>query len=116
MRLFWVLALTVCALSLSGAPVHSVTLAWTWTQTDGDPATGFHVQRSVTKGGPYTIIGTAPATATAYVDNAVKAGETWYYVVTAFNGGGDAVPSNEAPCTVPFQAPAGTTTLQVTVK
>lgn len=110
------LLLLVFPLALFGQN-HSVTLTWNWSQGTGDPATGFHIQRSATAGGPYTVIGTvgSPVTLT-YVDTAVVAGQTYYYVVTAFNGGGDSTPSNQVTCVVPFQAPPSPSGLSGTVK
>ena len=97
------------ALTLSSQaadPHPSVRLNWNWSQGTGDAATGFHVQRSATAGGPYTVVGTVtPATTLTYLDTAVLAGATYFYVVTAFNAGGDSSKSGEVSCTIPFQAP-----------
>ena len=113
-----ILIIAVCLSPPAHAQVsHSVTLTWTWTQTGGDPATAFTVGRSSVTGGPYTIIDTTPnATTFTYVDPNVSAGQTWYYIVTATNPGGDSVPSNEASCTIPFLAPSGTTKLSAVAK
>ncbi len=94
---------------------HSVTLAWT-PGTGGDTVTGFHVQRSATSGGPYTIIATVTSPTTTYVDTAVVAGQSLFYVVTAFNTGGESTPSPQASCVVPFQAPTSPGSLSATVK
>jgi hypothetical protein len=88
---------------------HSNTLTWTWAQGSGDPATGFHVWKvagtsaPVTTGTPYAVV-SSPTTLT-YVDTAEVGGQTFTYVVTAFNTGGDSVPSNSVTCTTPFQDP-----------
>lgn len=113
-KLFLLLALSTLSLA---AQNHSVTLSWAWTQGTGDIATGFHIQRSAISGGPYTTIATisSPTTLT-YIDTNVVAGQQYYYVVTAFNSGGDSVPSNQVACTIPFQAPATPTGLSSTVK
>ncbi len=96
---------------------HSVTLSWTWSQGAGDPATGFHVQRASVSGGPYTTVGTLSSpTSMSYVDSSVLGGQTYFYVVTAFNSGGDSAPSNQITCVVPFQAPAAPTGLSGQVK
>ena len=104
--------------SYAQAATHSATLTWTWTQTGGDPATGFHVQRSQVSGGPYTVVGTVSSVATlTYTDTTVAGGQTYYYVVTAFNSGGDSAPSNQATGVIPFQAPSpGPAGLTITVK
>jgi cellulose 1,4-beta-cellobiosidase len=44
------------------------------------------IYRSTTSGGPYTLVATIPAT-TSYQNNGLTSGTTYYYVVTAVNGG-----------------------------
>ena len=52
-------------------------------------ASGYHVKRSPTSGGPY--VGIACPTGTSYVDTNLTNGTTYYYVVSAgFTGGPDA--------------------------
>jgi hypothetical protein len=68
----------------------------TWTAASG--ATGYNVKRSATSGGPYTTIGTS--TTASYSDSGVTVGNTYYYVVTATNAGGESLNSNEASVTV----------------
>lgn len=108
--------LSVVAPAVPGQPHPSVTLAWSWSQGTGDPATGFHVQRSPTAGGPYTVVGTIPVDALTYLDTTVKVGQTYYYVVTAYNPGGDSDPSAEVSCTLPFLAPQKPSTVSASVK
>lgn len=86
-------------------PHPSVRLNWQWSQGTGDAATGFHVQRSVTTGGPYTVVGTVPVGILTYLDTSVLAGAMYYYVVTAYNAGGDSSKTPEVSCVIPFQAP-----------
>ena len=100
----FLLSLTLSAQAADPHP--SVRLNWQWSQGAGDAATGFHVQRSAIPGGPYTVVGTVPAGTLTYLDTTVIAGGTYYYVVTAYNAGGDSSKSAEVSCTVPFQAPA----------
>jgi fibronectin type 3 domain-containing protein len=57
----------------------------TWTASSG--ATGYHVKRGTSSGGPYTQIG-APASAT-YSDGGLTNGTTYYYVVSAVNSAGE---------------------------
>ena len=112
--------LSVLLLILSGVafcqPHPSVTLAWTWSQGTGDPATGFHVQRSTTTGGPYTIVATVPVGTLTYLDTTVTVGATYFYVVTAYNQSGDSPKSAEVTCTLPFLPPTAPTGLSGTVK
>jgi len=53
------------------------------------------VYHSTTSGGPYSLLATLSAT-TAYSDSNVVTGQTYYYVVTAVNGGGQSSYSNQA--------------------
>lgn len=108
---FLVLALAIAAPIFAQAGAHSNTLTWAWSQGAGDPATGFHVQRAAVKGGPYVIVGTVPLGTLTFTDTAVVGGNSFFYVVTAYNSGGDSTPSNEVLCTTPFLAPAPPTNL-----
>ncbi|MCP1310300.1 cohesin domain-containing protein [Paenibacillus tyrfis] len=64
----------------------------TWDGVSG--ATGYNVKRSLQAGGPYTVIANNVTQAT-YEDLSIKAGTTYYYVVTAVNAGGESGNSNE---------------------
>ena len=81
-------------------PSHSVTLNWVASTT---PNVSYNVYRSTTSGGPYsTKLNASPIAGLSYVDNAVQAGQTYYYVVTAVDGSGnESVPSVQAIATVP---------------
>jgi fibronectin type 3 domain-containing protein len=68
----------------------------TWTAASG--ATSYNVQRSVTFGGPYTVI--TNATATSFTDTNVAIGTYYYYVVSALNPAGESVNSAQA-CATP---------------
>jgi hypothetical protein len=117
MRKLIIVLIIASSILLGQGANHSATLTWLWSQGASDPATGFHVQRSQVSGGPYTIVGTvgSPTTLT-FVDSSVVAGQTYFYIVTAFNTGGDSVPSNQVTCTIPFQAPAAPSGLSVVAK
>jgi fibronectin type 3 domain-containing protein len=96
----------------AAATPHNTVLTWAWSQGTGDPALGFHVWKSSTSG----VYGTTPLAATSvnvltYTDFAVVAGQTNYYVVTSYNGGGDSTNSNEATAVTPFQKPSAPTSL-----
>jgi hypothetical protein len=98
------LALTAVLFFLAAAspadPPHSATLNWSWS---GGAITGFHVLRSQASGGPFIPIATIGPTASSFTDNTLVAGQTYYYVVTAFNSLGDSPPSNQAACAVPLK-------------
>ena len=90
-------------ITLSGTGVqsvsHSVTLTWT---ASASPVTGYNVYRSTVSGGPYTLMTSSPVAATTYVDSAVSAGITYYYVVTSVNSSGvESAYSAEVSATVP---------------
>ncbi len=67
----------------------------TWSAGSG--ATGYHVKRSTTNGGPYTQL--AAATSLSYTDATVSNGTTYYYVVTAMNSAGESANSGQASVT-----------------
>jgi glycosidase len=69
-------------LSVLSASPAGVQLAWD--EVMGDPSLyGYEVLRSGTSGGPYAMI--ARVTATAYTDQAVEEGATYFYVVRALD-------------------------------
>ena len=79
----------------------------TWTSALG--ATSYNVKRGTTSGGPYSTI--APGvTATSHTDTTAVNGTTYYYVVSAVNGGGESPNSAEASATpqAPSAPPAPT--------
>lgn len=73
-------------------------VALTWSSVDG--ATSYHVKRSSNSGGPYTTI--ANASQTTYTDTTVVGGNTYYYVVSAINDGGEGANSDEVMAFVPL--------------
>jgi len=63
---------------------------------------GYNVYRGTVAGGPYSKINTALNPTTAFVDNSVQAGQTYYYVTTAVDGSGLESPySNQVKTTIP---------------
>lgn len=66
-------------------------VALTWLASSG--ATGYHVKRGTTSGGPYTVIATNSAT--LFTDATASPTNTYYYVVSAFNGSSESVNSTE---------------------
>jgi Abnormal spindle-like microcephaly-assoc'd, ASPM-SPD-2-Hydin len=81
-------------------PQHNVSLNWaSSTSTD---VVGYNVYRSTISGGPFTKINTALNPTTAFVDNSVQAGQTYYYVTTAVDGTGLESPySNQVKTIIP---------------
>ncbi|WP_307473770.1 fibronectin type III domain-containing protein [Paenibacillus harenae] len=69
-----------------------VTLSWSAVNN----TTSYTIKRSLTAGGPYTVLTTISTATTSYIDSAVTNGTTYYYVVTADNATGSSADSNEA--------------------
>jgi hypothetical protein len=63
---------------------YSVNLSWNSTQN----VTGYNVYRSQTANGTYAKINSALDPNTAYTDNTVTAGQTYYYAATSVNSSG----------------------------
>lgn len=81
-------------------PSHSVDLDWNASISSG--VVGYRVYRSQTPGGPYNLITTSAIPTTAYTDNNVSAGLTYYYVATAVDGSNaESGYSNESIATIP---------------
>jgi beta-galactosidase len=68
------------------------------------PGAAYNVKRSTVSGGPYTPIALA-ITVTNYTDSGVEACQSYFYVVTAANGGNESLPSDEASASVPGGPP-----------
>lgn len=79
-----------------------------WSAASG--AISYNIKRATTKGGPYTIVARS-VMAPNYLDTAVVNGQTYYYVVSASNAGGESGNTNEATAR-PF-APAPGTVLSI---
>jgi hypothetical protein len=85
-----------CMTDIAGA--HSVTLNWVASST---PNVTYRVYRSLTSGGPYSLV-RSNVGVVSYFDTAVEGGRTYYYVVTAVDGSGNAsIYSNQAMTAVP---------------
>jgi len=69
-----------------------------WSPVAG--ATSYHVKRATVSGGPYITVGNI--TSTNFSDSAVTSGLTYYYVVSAVNGGNESFNSTEASGTPSF--------------
>lgn len=79
---------------------HSVTL--NWTASTSPNIAGYRVYRGSAPGGPYTEITTRAQASTNFVDKAVSAGSTYYYVCVAVDtAGNQSKYSNEARAVVP---------------
>ena len=81
-----------------------------WTASSG--ATSYHVKRSTTSGGPYTLV--SSPTSTAFTDTGLTDGTKYYYVVSAANSVGESANSSEVNATPASPAPATPTGLAAT--
>ena len=85
---------------VTGTP-HSVTL--TWAASVSPDISGYSVYRGTVAGGPYTRVTPGLLKGTSYVDTAVQAGRTYYYVVTTTGAdSSESRYSNEVSGAVPF--------------
>lgn len=92
---------TTVALSGSGtSPTqHSVTLNW---QASASTVSGYHIYRSATTGGPYSILNSTLDSNLSYNDSTVQSGTTYYYVVTGVDSTGvESGYSNQVTVVVP---------------
>jgi len=90
------------AVSLSGAGTlpHSVDLSWT-ASTSASVA-GYNVYRGTQTGGPYLLINSSLLSGTAFTDNTVQAGNTYFYVTTAIDtNSSESTFSNEVQAVIP---------------
>lgn len=99
------------AISVPSAPMNlvatvvanSISLTWTPPSSNGGAAiTGYKIFRGTSVGGeglaPIDTVGNI----TSIIDNLVKDGTTYFYVVKATNSAGDSLSSNEASAMVPI--------------
>ncbi len=91
--------------SLAIGQSRFIEIAWEWSQGDGSPAAGFHIQRAETHGGPYIVIGTVPVSTLAYTDTTLEPGKNYFFIVTAFDDFGDSEPGPELWISTPYVAP-----------
>jgi hypothetical protein len=89
------------------ATAGNAQVALSWTASSG--ATGYHVKRATSSGGPYTQVG-APTSA-SYTDTALANGTTYYYVVSALDSAGES--ANSAQVTATPVAPSANVTVTV---
>jgi hypothetical protein len=87
------------SLSGSGAQPHLVSLSWSESSTG---VVGYNVYSSTQASGPLTKLNAALVGTTAYTDNTVQSGQTYYYWVTAVDSSGDESPySSDVSATIP---------------
>ncbi len=85
------------SLAVAGTTSSSVSLTYTDNSSD---EFGFEIWRSETVGACNgTMIGTANANQTSFTDNSASASTTYYYDVSAYNGGGSSLCAGEVSAT-----------------
>ncbi len=67
---------------------------------------GFNIYRSTGDNSSYALIGTVSSNEESFVDSNLTQGDEYFYVVTAFNGVGESVYSNEASYLIPDTPPS----------
>ncbi len=92
-RGFAAFCLAAAPTGLTATPMGAGQIDLSWT---GTPAPSYHVYRSLTAGGPYSLLATTAAT--TYSDAAVEGGVAYFYVVRAVDPC-ESDPSNEATAT-----------------
>jgi hypothetical protein len=77
---------------------HTVALTW----NASVDAVGYNIYRGQVSGGPYTMINISLDGTTAYTDNTVVSGQTYYYVATTVNSESqESGYSNQAQAVIP---------------
>jgi hypothetical protein len=80
-------------------PQHGVDLTW---NASTSVVIGYNIYRGVTSGGPYSKMNAGLDGSTAYTDNSVQAGQTYYFVTTAVDAtGAESVYSNQVAAVIP---------------
>ncbi|MFT3913075.1 MAG: fibronectin type III domain-containing protein [Anaeromyxobacteraceae bacterium] len=73
------------AVSVSPLSASGLRVAWADQSTD---ETGFEIERAIAAQGPFGLVGTAAANASAWDDGGLAAGQTYHYRVRAVNAAG----------------------------
>ena len=97
------------SISVSGsgasAPPHSVSLSW---NPSISAVAGYNVYRGAQSGGPYSKLNPSPAPNITYDDNAIQAGQNYFYVTTAVSSSGmESGYSNEVQTLIPGAGTGG---------
>jgi hypothetical protein len=90
----------VQAMTGTGTAATQHTVDLTWNASSG--AIGYNIYRGSVSGGPYTMINSSLDGTTAYTDNTVVSGQTYYYLATAVNSESqESGYSNQAQAIIP---------------
>jgi fibronectin type 3 domain-containing protein len=91
---------------LTATAASSSQINLSWTASTG--ATSYNVKRATVNGGPYTTVATG-VTGTTYNNTGLSSGTTYYYVMSAVNGGGEGANSTQGSATTLASVPTGLT-------
>ena len=88
-------------IAVSNTNASPVTLSWTYEAAN---ANGIGIERSTSPAGPWSLVGVVGPMLTAYTDQTVSCGMSYWYRIYAFNTAGNSGfsntvgPANEEPC------------------
>jgi len=91
---------------LAATSVSSSQINLTWTDNSLNE-TGFQVERKTGASGNWSTIASLASNTTTYQNRSLAMGTTYYYRVSAINGIGRSIPSNEATATTALAQPSG---------
>jgi hypothetical protein len=94
--------------SLNAVQNGSTQIDLTWTD-NSSTETGYHVERSATGSGGWSVIATLAANSSSYSNTGLTPGAVWYYRVGAYNATGDSYSNTDSATTLnpPNAAPSG---------
>jgi fibronectin type 3 domain-containing protein len=83
----------------AAAPQHQASLNWS---ASTSTVSGYNIYRSTTSGSGYVKLNSSLNVSTAYTDNSVVAGATYFYVTTAVDSSGnESSYSNQVQAVIP---------------
>ncbi len=85
--------------------LESVAVKLDWDDNSEDDLAGYNVYRSLSYDNGYTKLNSTDAAVSEYIDNTAVGGETYYYVITAFDTSqNESAGSNREPVVIPVTA------------
>jgi fibronectin type 3 domain-containing protein len=93
--------MAVVGLSGAGIP-HQVALSWDPPGSSTVPIASYNTYRLTAGGSAYQLLNSSVGTQTTYVDETVRSGVTYDYIVTSIDSTGvESIPSNAVAATIP---------------